>query len=114
MQPKPKLELPEEMKEELRQKIEQVKKGFTVRPPYLWFYTTKKMIERQYPERSPTDIETITAGIWHRLTPEQQIGIMERMIAGVDGLPAYPERITKEELEQVIKEWKAKMGIEKR
>lgn len=100
-------ELPEEMKKELEEKLKIIEEGGIPFPPYLWFYTTRKAIQKNYPERSPCDIDKITAGIWWKYTPEQMKGIIERMLKGEDGL-FYPRDVTKEEIEEVIKEWKSK------
>lgn len=105
---KEKLELPAEMKKELEKALEDLKKGYSVRPPWLWFFSTKEMMKEMYPDRSDADLNTIVAGIWHKMSQETQMGIVERMLKGEDGLMATPLPLGKEDIEKLIKKWEEK------
>lgn len=96
------------MRKELEEKLEALKRGETVRPPWLWFYTTKEVMKEMYPDREERDIDAITAGIWHGYSREAQIEIIEKMLKGEDGLMATPIYMSEKDVEKFIEEWKKK------
>lgn len=73
----------------LQEKIERIRAGEAVRPPKDWFDRMIKQLSLQYP-RLPGESETsyrrrlgqIAGGIWHRMSKESQIGILEKIIRG--------------------------------
>jgi hypothetical protein len=92
-----KVKLTPEEKKVLADKIEQIKKGYTVRPPAPWWEAMREIVKATYPDATEEDVNRITAGIWHRYSPETQIDILSRIITGADGIPEpYKLRVVKE------------------
>jgi hypothetical protein len=125
-----KLPLSDEEKAVLKEKIKLLKQGYDVFPPAYWFYFMKQKVSETYPkyeniraEFRPVSVEEfyklpkekqeaimnecwnrISASIWwHYYTPEQKIGIIERILKGEDGIPYQIEKLTKEQIEQILR-----------
>ena len=74
-------------KRELLKKVTQVKQGMGTRPPKEWWGGMRKLVKKGYPGRSEQSISRISAGIWHKYTPEAKIGIIRRIAGGKGGVP---------------------------
>jgi len=78
--------------------IKKIQAGKKVRPPRKWFQAMKRIVKRQYPTIKHIlpkfrklgyrrAIDRIIAGIWHDYSPKAQVGILRRLIRGIDGIP---------------------------
>lgn len=98
---------------ELLKKIKQIRAGKRVRPPMEWWRAMLRQVRRQYPKYPAKRVAKIAAGIWHKYTPRQQIGIIQRIARGEDGIPNPRRRIDKEMAIKAIRGLMKKFGITK-
>lgn len=62
---------------EKERKINLLKHGENVRPPYFWWYKMLPKIEKQYPEYDKTESEQVLGGIWNNYDVETKIKIVK-------------------------------------